>query len=564
VFHLAALESAPGRVKRPGAFLFRAAPALVLLALAGPGLGFGLPRRAIDRDERLVVETAVGTMSGDWRPINLRYPTAFPYAIRCALAPYVAWTAATTRAPSAPYHFARLAVDPYPYFFTGRALALVCGIVTVLAVVALGSRLAAGGGGWIAGLVVAFAPVFVEHSRSAKVDVPLAMWTALALLASSRAVDSRRWRDALAASFCVGMALGSKWSAAPLLLALLPVAAALANAPAREARSAPTPERVSIAALLSRTGVLWAVAAAVLLATTPAILLEPKMFAAAFQRIAGIIETPFGEFTRPGYQVYPEVLAGKSFGLGFFAAALAGAVVVARARDRAWAGVALFGVTFAAIIVSSRSGYPHFALPLIPVLALLASRGTIAIARAVRCPPWCVFVVALLPTLPGAVRHSIAAATNADTRLLSLDYIERRVPTGLTILAVGGERGLPPLLEKQAPPFSGLAWLKAEERLGAERYRAARELAVAMREESGVPQYSVWRVEIDAFAGAIEKSRPAAVVVFNRESVTLPDEVAALYEPPVVFRPGWFREWRPILVLVRRNAAADPLPPESG
>lgn len=543
-----------------------AVPALLLIVLAGSGLALGLPRRAIDRDERLVVETAVGTMSGDWRPINLRYPTAFPFALRVALQPYVWWTAAATRAPSAEYHFAKLAVDPFAYFFAGRALALVCGVICVVAVVALGSRLIGGAGGWIAGVVTAATPVFVEHARSAKVDIPLTMWTALTLLASCRAIDSRRRRDALVAALCAGMALGSKWSAAPLLLVLVLVAAASAGAhadanAAATANSRPSaaepvapPRRGGVAPLLARVALLWLVAAAALLATTPSLVLEPRLAIDAFRRIGGIVETPFGEFTRPGYRIYPEVLAGKSFGLGLLAAALVGVGALVRTRERAWAGVALFGAVYFVIIMASRSGYPHFALPLVPVLALAAARGTIAIARRIRVPVWCVLALLFVPTLPALAHQSVSAARNADTRLRSLAYIEHRVPPGRSVLVIGGERGTPPLLERQAPPFAGLAWLKAEERLGDERYRTARELATRMRADSGVPEYAVWRAEMSALGGALAESRPAAVVVFNRETIDLPAEIAAEYDAPVVFRPGLFCAWRPILVLCRRAA----------
>lgn len=226
----------------------------LFLALAGSGIGFGLPRRAIDRDEKLVVETAVATMS-DPCPINLRYPTAFITIFRWALEPYAWWVAATTHEPPFPRLVAELAVHMNPYYALGRSLATIAGILTVVATAALGRRLIGARCGWIAGAIVACTPVFVEHARQAKVDVPLAMWTALALLLALRACDSGRLRTALAAAVCVGFAAGTKWSAAPLWLTLALVArGTLARglseardeiAPANDARSAAARREIS-------------------------------------------------------------------------------------------------------------------------------------------------------------------------------------------------------------------------------------------------------------------------------------------------------------------------------
>lgn len=291
------------------------------------------------------------------------------------------------------------------------------------------------------------------------------------------------------------------------------------------------------------------------------------MFIAAATRIAGIVEAPFGEFTRPGWRIYPEKLAGESYGAGLLAAAAVGVWVIVRGPSRAalvaWAGVLLFGGVLFAILVAAQSGYPHFLMPLVPVLALLSARGIVSIAQRLRWPAWGVLAVALLPTAPHLARGVVSAAFDADTRLIALELIESRVPAGRQVVVVGGERGLPPLAEKGAPPLMGLAWINPAARLSREDHARAREVALELQSASAIPKYSVWRIEPGELTTALEKSHSAAAVIFNRESVKLPADLAAEYEPHVV-RPGPFREGRPILVLLRKadsQSAGNPLAP---
>ena len=511
------------------------APPLVALALGLSGIAFGLPWQVTGRDERLVVESAVATFTGDWTPIDLRYPTLFIYAIRVALEPVaIALSATSGERDRAALLFAHLAIHPTAFYLVGRGLALAMGVAAVAGLAALGRRLIGERHGWLPATILAVTPVFAEFSRYARVDVPLTLWTVFALLCAVRFSQNGRRRDAVLTALFTGLAIATKWTGALLVPVVLYVS--LDRTPTHASR------RVWRTAMTAARLVL--LAPVVVLVTTPHIVLNPGKTFVDASRVAGHVTSPFGESTNSGYEVYPEALAVSAFGAGFLVAAAFGFWRALRGRETSWTAPLLFGVIYLLVIFASRTAYERFLLPVLPVLALLAAYGIVELAQRLRRPVWGIALLAFLPTAPYLAVRVVAGATNADTRLEALNLIERRVPSGQSILLVGGERGTPPLVAINASPFAGLDWINPEDRLGRKRYAHAREIVIALKEASPRPSYQIDRAvgeNLDSFLGS---KRPAAIVMYDPETVVLPDAVASDYEPAVVFSPRWATWWR--------------------
>ncbi len=524
-------------------------PPLVVLALGLSGIAFGLPWRITDRDERLVVESAAVTFSGDWRPIDVRYPMLFVYTLRAALQPLALFLSRSLPRGSdtGPLMLAELAAHPTPFYLTGRALALLAGIALVMVVAALGRRLIGERHAWLPAMILALTPLFAEYSRYAKVDVPLTLWSMLAVLMAMRFRE--RGRGALAAVVFVGLAVATKWTG----VLLVPIVALVAfRAPWR----APSREQMRGIGRFVGFGLIIVV---ILLVSTPYIVLSPAKILRDASRVADHIQAPSGDFARPGYVLYPEALAVSSFGAGFLAAAVFGVVSLLRRRDRVWTPALLFAALYLAVVFIAQTATPRYLMPAMPVLALLAALGIVRAAESLRRPVWLLALVAFLPTAPPLASRVIAGATNADTRLQSLALVESRVAEGRSVLFVGGERGTPPLIASNAPPFWNLAWINAEERLGAARYARARELVIELQRSTGRPAYRIDRMWTEDLESYLTTARPAAIVLYDAESVPLPADAVSDYEAPVVFRPHWFTWWKHTnTVVLRRDAAARP------
>ncbi len=111
-------------------------------------------------------------------------------------------------------------------FLIGRGISVALGAGTVALTVDLGRR-ATGFimGGVLAGLYVAISPTLVANNRYLIPDGAVAFFTTLALWATWRIFEDGRTADYLLAGVAVGLAVGTKYNAAPfaLLIVLAPV-----------------------------------------------------------------------------------------------------------------------------------------------------------------------------------------------------------------------------------------------------------------------------------------------------------------------------------------------------
>jgi hypothetical protein len=259
--------------------------------------------------------------------------------------------------------------DPGQIWVAARTLAAVLCMAGVVATYAAARRLWGVREGLVAAAVLAFAFLPVAYSRVAVTDVGSLAGVALALLWSVRAAEDGRTRDYVLAGAAAGLAVGFKYTAGLVVLAL--GIAALARLRSDRGRA------------LTGLG-LGALAAALVFA-----LLNPYLFGSLGDWWSDLRDQADVAANEPkpgqeggGVSYYLESL---TWGLGWagVAAALVGAVVVLR-RD-AVRGLILIAVPlalFAYLALQSRY-FGRWMLPAYPALSMLAAVGVAETAAAI-------------------------------------------------------------------------------------------------------------------------------------------------------------------------------------
>lgn len=503
-----------------------------------PGIGFGLPYSIQERDERVVVETAVGLFGGDPNPHFLSYPSLFIYILHVVFRP-ISWIwRATGFAADAPHLIARFDADGTLFYVAARVVVLLAGLATVALVVAIGARLGGSRVGLAAGTILALTPLHAEMSRFARVDTFMALWTTATILCALRHLERPRLSSALAMAACGGLALASKYPAAFLVAGII-VAASLKAAPIDSSLLAPAGRRLVV---------LLGIPVVILLVTSPFILFDAGSFFAEARGLAGrhlvVASEASGETPGPLWVV--RALAGGAVGAGILAAALFGLRPVARRPDHLAVFLAA-AVPYLLFLAVAKTPYDRYLLPLLPLLALFAAVAIVGAAPRFRVPWPALLAVALVPSAPGLARRTIAGATNADTRLEALRLVETTVPSG-ALLLVGDERRIPPV---RRLPGKTLASSRLARQLET-RPAVLREATAAAEEiarESAAPAYVVQFIGNAPLGAMAHALTPAAVILTDTAPDSVPSDLAAEYGIAADFRPSWIRQGPRILVL---------------
>lgn len=256
------------------------------------------------------------------------------------------------------------------WLLVGRALAVLFDLGTVGLTFALGRRVYSENVGFLAALFVALMVLHVQQSHFYIADVLMTFFALGTLLFAVRLAEGGRAWDARLAGMWLGLALGTKFSAALLIL----------------------PAGVACALLDGKRRVHWgralqggAVALAVFAFTNPfALLAFPIFWRNVAQQVAiarGMLDVPY---TRQFHETWPylyQIVQQLRWGMGWpmglaafggLAYAVWWAVRIPPSRGEwvllGWVvpGFALIGALYAK--------YPRYLLPLTPLLALYAAR----------------------------------------------------------------------------------------------------------------------------------------------------------------------------------------------
>ncbi len=327
---------------------------VVAFVLRAYAAGWGLPY--VDHhDEPSAANTVLGMLRhGDWNPRFFKKPSLYYYALRIAFEAHWRYGLANglytdlAQLPRGTYYY----ITTPGFFVWGRVLTALLGAATLPVVYAIGRRWWGAAVGLGAAGVLAVLPFHVRNSQFLTVDVLTGLTTALALAAALKLLDDGRWRAYALAGLLTGLAASTKYNAGFLM-------------------------------------------------ATPYALITPGAF------IDGVFKQ-YADYNAPGGDLFRRwPVAGY---LSFFwsdgllplpcSAALIGAFVVVRRRDRAGLVMIGFALPYLLFVLAQHKHFFRNLMPIYPVLMLLVGIGVVETAAYVRGR------IARRPTAPAADRQS--------------------------------------------------------------------------------------------------------------------------------------------------------------
>ena len=418
---------------RTGAFVLAILLAAALLRLWG--LRWGLPDEthlfSYHPDEYFSLTTAISvSFGGGWSPHYFNYGPLYMHLV----------AAVAGIANHLPGHDQAIPALMPKLILDARLVTVVLGVLTVALVYIVGRNLFGQTAGLMAAGVLAVMPLHAVHGHFATVDVPATFWIVVSLAfasgilphASTARRVRRRSRRALAparlyllAGAAAGLAAATKYSAALALVFPL-VAHALRHG--RGARDMRTWARI----VDRRVAVAIGGFVLAFVLACPYVLLAPHEWWGSVESCQGVAyemhhmrvgEHPAVEATPPGPIFH--LVGSLAYGLGWPMLVLSLVSVglsLSRARRRDWLLLS-FLVLWYVMISLAKVRYMRYAVPMLPILALLVGRLLDELARRVADHRARVKRVALALVRVGAVValcHALVYTWTYDDAMASL------------------------------------------------------------------------------------------------------------------------------------------------
>ncbi len=373
------------------------------------GLDFGLPG-LYRPDEEFVVSRGQAVTEGKLNPHFFQYPTLYIYFLGGLYALGDV--------------FGRGNLPPAEAHLLARSATAVLGVLAIFAVFRLGRATYGVPAGLVAALLATFSYSHVRESHFGTTDVPMVLLATFALEAMLSVRRNGRWADSLTAGALAGFAFSTKY---PALALAVPLALAHALPPTRRSM------------MKGATALL--VMAACFLVGSPYVILDYQGFRDAMQMESSFTGGLQGLDAPHGLRWLFGFALRYGYGLPLTIVAIAGGVWAIRDQVRGRRGPILVLLAFAVAVIApflmSRLVYVRYALPLLPVLCLLAALALVRIAarlsaqRSVALALCLGLVVSAEPAVR-AIRTNVLF-TRPDTRNLARDWIAANVPAGVGI-----------------------------------------------------------------------------------------------------------------------------------
>ncbi|MCL5104436.1 MAG: glycosyltransferase family 39 protein [Armatimonadetes bacterium] len=215
--------------------------------------------------------------------------------------------------------------------------------------------------GLLSALFLCIAPLHVQHSHFATVDVPSTLFVALCLGYAGLILNRGTWRDYIMAGAMAGLAAGTKYNAG--LVVLSPIAAHFLH------------EKASLRSLLS--GKLWAILGCMILAfiiSTPGSVLRTQEFLHGLTYEMRHASEGHGLVFAGTGNGFVFAVLNLMFGMGtlLFCLTALGFGWTLWKRDKAAMVILAFLVPYYVLISLSQVRFARYTLPMFPGLALLA------------------------------------------------------------------------------------------------------------------------------------------------------------------------------------------------
>lgn len=413
----------------------------VAVVLRAYGLSFGLPF-LYDFDEPTFSDRAVLMLqTGDLNPHWFGHPgTTLIYLLAAAYGGYgliglaVGWFASWSDV-IAHYWF-----EPSHFYLVGRGVIAAFGILTVVLTYAVARRLTDRWTALLAMTIVALAPLSVEFSRIIRPDSQLAVIVLGCLWFSMAYAEQGRMRDLLLAGAILGVGVATKYPA----LSLTPIVCLAWLLWAGWSFSA----WIRHAPRLIAAGVASVVAAFV---ASPFLFLDIRT---AINDVVMEGERYHLSATSDGYfstlQWYVGTILTPSLTIAGLLLALFGLFLMVRSWRRSGLLLCAYAVMLLLVLSGMRLRWDRWALPLIPLIAILAAFGFSNLIRMMIAPRSSRLGMAMVAALVCAWLSIPAARSVERARGLATDYtvslawkwVMENVEPGAVLL---GERYTPQL-----------------------------------------------------------------------------------------------------------------------
>src|SRR5262245_3698888 len=381
-------------------------------------------------------------LAADWRPPHLGNPTGLVYTLRLAytVAYHVGWAFGAFR--DKVDFLAAFVERPFPFYVLARAWSCLTGVVPVVLTAGLGARLFGGPAGLLSGLFAAVSFLHVRESHYTWFDAPgVACATGALLAAIAHRTNGRAW-PLLLAGLLAGMAAGHRYQLAVVFL-VLPVAALTRGAPCRA---------------------LLPLAAALAAGVTAFAVLSPYSFL-EFSRASRDLRTQLAvSYWRPQPQALPfGTILSAAVGIPLCGLASIGFAAALARRPGDLAVLLAPAVPYAASVVLAPRLFARYAVPLVPVIAVLAAAGVSSLVarmdgRRGHIIGALLVLVAIADPLTRSVMFDRVLARE-DTRWTAGRWIVDHVPDGASLIRPGpgwySNPELPPSARDVAFDFSG-------------------------------------------------------------------------------------------------------------
>lgn len=381
---------------------------MAAVAVRAVSLNWGLPLKYAHIDESVVTFYSLRIAAGEFNPGFYDYPALFLYLLAAA------FRAVTALGPGS---FADAVVrytagDAVSFTLTARGLSVAFAGATVALLIRVGRRWGGATAGVLAAVLLVVNPLHVRHSHYGTVDALTVFLTFWALARLAAFSGDRTPRGAFDAGALVGLAAAAKYYPGVLLLPLLAIPFVK-----RDGRAA------TLAAMgLGGAGVGFAVGSPpTWLAATEFVArfghLAPKIVAGTGVSVP-MVPTVAGLWHNAG----PLTVVLGAVGFGSFWKA---------GGERRWLAGGWAGLLVFLGFWSIQSD--HYALPLYPVLFLMAVEGARKVSRGRDKICWVLWGLLALAPLPRTARV-LRDLSTPDTRLRAGAWARAHVPAGASVL----------------------------------------------------------------------------------------------------------------------------------
>ncbi len=431
-------------MSRPPAALIRNWPGLAVLLVAMLlrflHLDWGLPDCY---EEAISLQKAWGFWNWgeegfDFNPHFFNYPTLYFYMQFGVQLFLRTFGIVSGSMPDADAFRVAYEMKPEVFILAGRTLSALLGSATVY-LLYLAARSVGGDRIAIpASLFLAFHTVHLEKSRFLEVDVPATFFGMASLYFLVRFLKGSRRLDLIGAGAAVGLAASIKYPAL-LLLVNLPVAVWLLGRPFR------------LLPLLAGC----AAAVAFFLLGSPYILLDPAAFLRDFGFESYHMRVGHSGSVGGGLAGALTIFSG-GFGVALFAAGVAGTILAIMGFEKKYLLFVPAPLLYFTLLSASRMQAPHYPLPALPSIALLAAFalthlfGKTVAGKGRWLVPCMVILVLVRPGWKSV--NQIRRLGEGDSRTAAREWVEANVREGALIL-----------LEPHGPQLQSMALIRAYE-----------------------------------------------------------------------------------------------------